>query len=505
MAWNINNKVSALTEAYLPTGSLRARVVLGSFWSIAGVVVYRSLNFIASIMVARILGREGFGELGMIQSTVGLFGVFAGLGLGATATRYLAEYRQKDAQKAGRILSICLLSGAISGLMLALALIGATPWLAKDTLGAPQLEGALALSAALLLLGTYNGAQLGALAGLEAYRAIAWVNCVSGILSFPLILWGTWAYQLRGALAGYIASLAINSLLNYVALSKECRRFSISNEIRGCWREWPLLLHYSLPSFLATAVTSPILWLTNLIIIKQPQGFAELGVFNAVNQMRSLILFLSATAFQPLLPILTTELDKPENSEGSQLLHFVNSYATWILATILTVALLFFAKPIMALFGKDYASGNLALVLVLCSIPIMTYKDGIGRLIQAKALMWYGVGSNMLWGILLLAFTLFFAKHGAAGLAAAYLLAYFLTTFIMVPIYFNRLKMTRLLKLDMYFGLILTSALLVSVWLNLQSLSVWGNIVCFILILTALVWWLKKLLAKSLLTPNLSS
>jgi len=57
------------------------------FWSMAGAVISRGLMLVASIFVARMLGKTGFGELGMIQSTVGMFGVFAGFGLGLNCNK----------------------------------------------------------------------------------------------------------------------------------------------------------------------------------------------------------------------------------------------------------------------------------------------------------------------------------------------------------------------------------------------------------------------------------
>ena len=58
-----------------PTGLRLAR---GVFWSVAGTVVSRGLMLCATVVIARLLGRTAYGELGIIRSTVGMFGVFAG-------------------------------------------------------------------------------------------------------------------------------------------------------------------------------------------------------------------------------------------------------------------------------------------------------------------------------------------------------------------------------------------------------------------------------------------
>src|SRR5579871_1188153 len=57
--------------------SLRGRFARGSFWSLMGAAIAQSSNLAASVIVARLLGREDFGKFGMIQSTIGMLGIFA--------------------------------------------------------------------------------------------------------------------------------------------------------------------------------------------------------------------------------------------------------------------------------------------------------------------------------------------------------------------------------------------------------------------------------------------
>lgn len=65
-----------------PTAS---RLASGPFWSLTASVLARGLSLLSAIVVARILGTHDVGQLGMIHSTVGMFGVLAGFGMGMTA------------------------------------------------------------------------------------------------------------------------------------------------------------------------------------------------------------------------------------------------------------------------------------------------------------------------------------------------------------------------------------------------------------------------------------
>ena len=159
-----------------PTGS---RLVKGALWSLAGSVISRGLMMAAWVLVARVLGKETYGEFGIIRSTVNMFTVFAGFGLGLTATKYIAEFRNSDPHRAGRVMALSGLFAAISGGVIALGLGIFAPWLAQASLNAPHLANPLRLGALMLLLTAMNGAQTGALAGFDAFKAIAVVTSIA--------------------------------------------------------------------------------------------------------------------------------------------------------------------------------------------------------------------------------------------------------------------------------------------------------------------------------------
>src|SRR5580704_6669060 len=113
--WNV-----AKQRNLLPGSSLGARFTVGIIWSLAGAIVSRGILLAASVVCARFLGKEGFGALGMIQSTAGMFGVVGGLGLGLTATKYVSEFRRQDRLRTGRSLAVSATAGFISGSIITL-------------------------------------------------------------------------------------------------------------------------------------------------------------------------------------------------------------------------------------------------------------------------------------------------------------------------------------------------------------------------------------------------
>src|SRR5437667_7809 len=88
-------------------------------------------------------------------------------------------------------------------------------------LACPLASGLLQAGAWLLLFGGVNGAQTGALAGFEAFKTIARINLITGLLAFPITLAGAWFGGVTGSVWALTANLGLNCIMNFVALRKE--------------------------------------------------------------------------------------------------------------------------------------------------------------------------------------------------------------------------------------------------------------------------------------------
>src|SRR4051794_16281742 len=92
--------------ARIRSSPLGLRLARGAFWSTASAVAGRLVTLVSTVFLARSLGKSQYGELGVIQSSMMMFAIFAGAGLGATCAKYVAEYRETDSNRAGRIMAL---------------------------------------------------------------------------------------------------------------------------------------------------------------------------------------------------------------------------------------------------------------------------------------------------------------------------------------------------------------------------------------------------------------
>ncbi len=421
---SVGHVVTRLKAAVLPRGPLGARLIRGAFWSFVGTLLSYGLGFLASVVNARVLGVVGFGELGMINSTVASFGTIAGFGLVMTATKYLADLRSRDPLRAGRILglvwSIALVLGgtvAVIGYLMA-------PFLARSTMNAPHLLPELRIGCGLIFLSALTGVQTGALSGFEGFKTMARVNLIRGVLGLPIMVAGVWFWGLRGAVWALVLVAGLEVGLSYHALQQETAAFRIRMSLDGTRSELPVVWRFSLPAFLGYASIGPMLWFGYAILTQRPGGYIELGMLGVANGAKYILIYLPGVVSSVGMPILSSLLGEDDVSlrahRGVEIVNTMNQLALWPV----TVLLLFLTGPFLALYGVDFEAARVPFVLVVGGTAIGYVGSTIGNLITASGFMWFGAVQNLGWGAILIFVTYLGADHGAVAIGAGTALAY---------------------------------------------------------------------------------
>jgi O-antigen/teichoic acid export membrane protein len=424
----------------IKSSSLKLRFLKGLLWNAIGIFASRLFLLISSFLVARMLGRESFGELGIIQSTIGMFGVFAGLGLGLTSIKYLAEFKFKDKARAGRIISLTNLIALIISSLLALILILLSPLIASETLAAQNLSLPLQLSSVLLFFSTLNGIQISILTGIEKFKRIAEINLLNGILTFLLITVGAFYFRLLGAVVALNLSILLTYLYSYYIVRIELKKNNIKLSFKNCFKEKHILINFSLPAFLAGALVSPVNWICSVILVNQKNGYAEMGVYNAANQLFSVLLFLPGIVGNTILPMLTEKITEQDSNSSKKLIQYSIVLNGIIILPIIIISM-FFSDSIMSLYGSQYSQYGNILVITIITALIYAIQLPVGNMITATGKMWVGFLTNLFWGSIFIGFIFIIQLEGAINLAYSRLIAYFLlfiVSFFIINKYIKR-------------------------------------------------------------------
>ncbi len=407
----------------MPASSLRFRFARGLAWSFAGAAICQGLSLVASIIAARMLGRVAFGELGIVLSTVGMFGVLAGFGLGTTTTKHVAEFRDTDRERAGKIIGMSSVVSFGTAAAIAGLLFFTSSHLASYTLNAPHLVKELQIACGLLFFNAIAGAQTGTLAGLEAFRTIAQVNLLRGFVSFPLIVGGVYFWGLLGAVLGHAATACLGALFNHIALRIKVQEAAIPVRYRGVGSELPVLWRFSLPAVLIGVVVSPVTWVANTMLVNRPNGYAEMGLFNAANQWRMALMFIPGILGQILVPMMSHTLSSADSKSVKKTLLAaigINGIAVILPGAVIAV----FSPLVMEQYGEGFRDAWPILIACLATVCLAAPASTAGNLITASGRMWLGFFMNLGWAITFLSAVWFLVEFGALGVATAYVIAY---------------------------------------------------------------------------------
>jgi O-antigen/teichoic acid export membrane protein len=382
----------------------------------------QGFTLIASVPLGRILGRSDYGALGIVQTTIVTFAVFAGPSIGLTANKYVAELRDTDPVRAARILAMTSSLARIASGLFAMALLGAAEPLATHFLRAPALAPSLRVAALALFLTGIDSAQRGAIAGFEEFRALAYIGLARGLATLPVMLLLAWRFGLLGAVVGLAITAAVEAGINQHVL-RGCRRRSGFPKVgRERWTEWRAIVQFSLPALLAGAVSLPAAWLSSAFLTWRPGGYAELGMFNAANNWRNAILFLPVVVNQPFLSILAHSFGVGEYRRFWSVVR-MNVLVTTVSAAAVGGIVLLLRGHIMRAYGAGFDAGTPVLVYLVLAATLSAAVSAIGSAVSASGRMWHGAVLNGIWAMTLV--TIAWALHGsgATGLAQAWFYA----------------------------------------------------------------------------------
>lgn len=432
MSLSLKNRILSILPIRLKDAILKSdinkKIVRGSFWSLSGTFISKGLLLLSSIIVARILGPEVYGEAGIIRSTVNMFTAFAGMGLGLTAIKYIAEHKTNDIQKVLKIITLSNIVAFLSGFIFSVIIIIFSSEIAIQ-INAPHLVNEIRIGAIMLFFNSLNGVQNGILAGFEDFKSIAKNNLWAGIISFFTQIIATYIWGLTGAIIGFGINFFILWILNKYSISRIISsRSRIKIFDKSLLTEVSILWKFSLPAVLSGIMVGPITWVCNTILVNQSNGYSQMALFDIANQWRMTILFIPMALSQIILPMLSSSLKDKSNYK----IIFQKNLKLNILISTIMFLIITIASPLISHFyGNEFQDIKLPLIIMSLSTILITINNVIGQVIASQGRMWIGFCLNLFWAIVLIIsvyITIKVYQLGAIGMSLSYLIAYILHT-----------------------------------------------------------------------------
>lgn len=395
----------------------------GAIWSILSAVASSGMNLLAMMVLARMLGKESYGQLAVIQSTLAMAAVFAGIGLSTTATRYVAELRQVAPARLGNLLYQLQRITAYVAAALTLFIVLFSSNLASDVLGKGSIGHLLAFAVISVFFVSLDSLYKGILLGLEETKAFAIASSIGSLLAAPTMIIGGIVYGLTGVACAISVGALLQFAISRYLTCKRLQAHQVSIRKNADSAEWQALKDFALPSFLAGLLYPFVYWISNVMLVRTPHGFAEMALLGIAMQWFNAIMFLPNYAGRIVLPILTSIHVEKKNLDIVSVIK-LGVIANLLMTIPVSLGVGLLSKMIMTTYGSGFIEGWPVLVLAALVAVIVVGIAPVGQYLAAVNRMWVGLMMNFAWAIVFLLSTVMLVPYGAIGILVSLSIAY---------------------------------------------------------------------------------
>ncbi len=165
--------------------------------------------------------------------------------------------------------------------------------------------------------------------------------------------------------------------------------------------ELAILWKFAVPALLLMTLDGPVMWAGNVLLVRQTNGYAEMGVFNAANQWRGALLFLPgivAPSFLAVLSNLNASGQKKEFRHTVTISFIIIAAVAAAPGAIVAIG----AGPIMGAYGKGFENNQATLVIIAASSILAAAALPFIQMTAALGKMWYNVAVHTVWAVVFL-------------------------------------------------------------------------------------------------------
>lgn len=420
----------------------RNRLVNDSFWAIFGNVVSKGLGLASGIIIARILGKEIYGEYGVIRNTLMSVAVFSTFGLGYTATKFIAENIKNNSTIIPSIINYArYITLIVSGIM-ALGLLFASTYLSESVLNAPHLALPLRIVSIWIVFNAVTATQIGVLAGFGDFKVIAKVNVVVGFITFFTGLLFTYFFGLNGALSSLLLAQIINCILNYYEVTKKTvkiEKFDQKNSL--LFKE---VIQFSLPVAIQEGFYSLTTWFPNFLLIKM-STYGEVGLYSAAMQWNAIILFIPGI----LRNVIFSHLTHSYKNKQRHYSIIKTTLTINLLTTLVPFLFVFiFSKKIETLYGVSFDGLSSILGISVFATIFVSLGSVYKQAYMACDKNWTMLFFQIIRNILFIIISYFFLEKYSGKNGGVYVSFSFLISFIVFLIIVSTFYHATIIKKD---------------------------------------------------------
>lgn len=401
---------------------LRATAILASSSAVTVVV-----GLVSSKAWALLVGPEGVGLFGLMQSLVGIGGIVFGLGIGTGLVRLGAhaigqqEHSRVEALRGATIRLSLILGVAAAGSFWLLR----KP-LSREVLGGSEYGGDVAVVGLAVCLTLVWTARVSILNAYRKVRELAWFGVAHSVLGSAAGLAVLWAWRERGVAAAVLATAATGVAISYVMVRRagedQPRAVPTRAERLTAMRD---LVRFGVPYSASSLVGYGVsLSIPIVLVLVQLLTTEEVGYFRAA-------LTLSAGYFGFLLAAMAKDYYprlSAASADAAEMVELVNQQirlVTLIGAPIIVAGQLLSSVVVPLLYSREFLPAAAILEWQLTAQLFVLWSWALGFVLLARGRSGSFLLSETIGGALLVGSTcLGVLRYGLPGAGIGYFFAY---------------------------------------------------------------------------------
>ena len=349
--------------------SSRTRTILKNASIVTlGAIALKLINFIYNVAVVRNLGDAGYGQFATVVSFVGLFAIFAELGISQYVMREIARYPEKTNHLFWNLVFI----------RLSLALIGVVGITAAAVAYGypPDLIGGVALYTLTFVWASFQAPVETLLTANEKFNYVTSMSVVGQVSTIALgsiVLFNDW---------GFIALIGVGLLAmappTFLGLWAARRHRLLRRPVVLTLGMWPTMIRRGLPfGFITLSLT--ISFTVDSVMLSRFEPSEVVGWYNAAYQLARSLLFF----FDGISVAMVPTLSRAFLSDVALVQRWYYRSVKVIIMMGLPIAIgsTLIALPLfMFLYGEQYLPAVLAFQIIVWDVPLLLFTSFCGNM-----------------------------------------------------------------------------------------------------------------------------
>ena len=399
--------------------------VRGGFFLISGTAVSTVIMAIASIVIARLLGPELYGQYTLALVVPSLLFLFTDLGINQGIIKFTASLRAEgETSRLARIVKYGMLLKVSVGVAIFIINYTLAGWFAVAFLQRPDLIFYIQIASISVVFQVIFTTATSAFVGFDKAEYSAITSNIQAlakaIISIALVLVG---FSVAGALLGHVAGYVVAAgaggvMLSFLVHEKQNieNNHSLVDDLKN-------LMLYGAPLFISLVLTGFIPLYQNIILAMFTTD-SDIGNYKAATNFATLITILAIPISTALLPAFS-KIDSSAKNTIKRFFRLANKYTTIVILPVAALIIIFSNDIVQIIYGSTYRTAPLFLMMYsllyllvgLGYLTLVSFYNGLG---ETKATL-----KMSLITVLLVAVSspLLTMNYGVPGLIIAFLVA----------------------------------------------------------------------------------